>query len=101
MKYRKKPALLLKEMYKSGRGVQSGNRIFYPRKARTCKNCHFNDFDLHRVKTRGCLVFEAKDGKPEGICIPVRDDSGMSEIHANNVSVWIETLKEERCQNKI
>ena len=80
---------LLKNMYDTRRGISSRGRVFYPRKARTCANCLFLDYDLFNMRPKGCSLFSSQGCKPEGICIPVRDDSGMSEIHADNISTWV------------
>ena len=85
---------LLLNLYNSGDGVKVvTGRVYCPKKARTCKNCHFSNFDCHSFTTDGCNVFSTvkKDGrqKPEGICIPVRDDAFSSKDNAEYVLTWI------------
>ena len=84
----------IEELYKSGRGIKTlGGKVFYPTKARTCRNCcllKYNSFSM----PDGCYDFdtEVHNGRqrPTGICIPVKDRTGLSEIRAEDVMIWIE-----------
>ncbi len=85
----------IERLYHLGRGVKvrfSGfEKTFYPVKARTCRNCHFavrNEWYGDDYVKGGCYFFDAKINKngvlkPLGICVPVKDDSDISEGYAD------------------
>jgi len=87
---------LLEKLYNEKRGIPSrvAGRIvtFYVKKARTCKNCYFltQGWIGNEFIDRGCYYFNNDNGKPKGLCIPIRETSFLSEIHANNIGIWIE-----------
>jgi|GEM_PF-5079291 len=78
---------LLELMYNEKRGITTRyGRTYYPIKSRSCKNCHFANYDSHSLLFKGCEFFNKEKSK---ICIPVRDDSIMSEIHADDIREYI------------
>ena len=97
---------LLESMWeqKRGFGILIGpfRRFFYPVKARSCRNCCFANFidkyGIERNKQVGCTFFDTVSSKnkgkygyrkPKNICIPVRDDTMISELHMDSVGSWI------------
>lgn len=77
-----------------------GKRKYYPSKPRNCKNCHFVKFDTNLMKYYGCgngfdTHFNDKNQQaPSEKCYPVKDDSYLSEAHADKVSIKITELRQ-------
>lgn len=80
----------------------AGVRLFYPRKPRSCKDCHFCDFDTHSLKRLGCSVgFPTEHGegfgqRPTQKCYPVMDDTNSSSTHADSVSCYLAKLQQNK-----
>ncbi len=91
---------LAERLYKSKQGATVLGKTFYPKKVRSCYDCHFNIFDCNAIKSKGCSYFDTEVNskgveKPigAGICFPVRADSHMSEAYAERVRTWLEENK--------
>jgi hypothetical protein len=98
----------LTEYIKSGIGLSGMQvsarkyRMFYPRKPRTCKECHFRDYDSHSFKNKGCMngfkvSIVNNIQRPMEKCYPVMCEGYgyMSADHADKIAIQILKLKEK------
>ncbi len=88
--------LTLKDYVENDIGISGRKRVFYPRKPRSCKQCHHHDYDPYSFKSKGCSAgFRVDNDRaaPLEKCYPVMDDSNMAESHAYAVRVKILTMR--------
>lgn len=76
-------------------------RMFYPRKPRECKECHFRDYNRHSFESKGCqngfkTSITNNIQRPMEKCYPVMCEGYgyVSQDHADKVAIAILKIKE-------
>ena len=83
----------IEKLYKSKTGIRTRfNKVYYPikkRKNTNCQNCYFYNFgwELNLISS-GCKYFSDFD-----YCIPVRDNSYISEFDADVLLAKFEKIR--------
>ena len=84
--------ITIEELYKSKRGIKALGKVFYPARARTCKNCSMLKYDIIGM-CEGCYIFDSaienEKHVPSEMCIPVKDKSEAAEDRADEIICWI------------
>lgn len=86
---------ILKMLHDEKRDIVFNLRIFLVRKARTCKNCEYVDYNTFCSPT-GCAFFPTRINKsskegfvPDGYCVPIRGNwvnQGTSDYYWSGVT---------------